>query len=107
MKTKIIFITILKVFWDIAGFSQDDYWFKKGVDTEDPKEKIEYFTKEIEESGSSFATYINRGVAKGELQDYQGAIADYNKAIELDFDSLKKHYEKSERKTTRGLYSLM
>ena len=27
--------------------------------------------------------YFNRGVAKGEKQDYDGAIADYTKAIEL------------------------
>ena len=29
-------------------------------------------------------TYINRGLAKSHLQDYTGAIADYNKAIQLN-----------------------
>jgi tetratricopeptide (TPR) repeat protein len=28
--------------------------------------------------------YFNRGIAKSNLQDYRGAIADYNKAIEID-----------------------
>ena len=28
--------------------------------------------------------YYNRGLAKSDLQDYDGAIADYTKAIELN-----------------------
>ena len=28
--------------------------------------------------------YVDRGNAKSDLKDYQGAIADYNKAIEID-----------------------
>ena len=28
--------------------------------------------------------YYNRGLAKGELEDYYGAIADYNKTLEID-----------------------
>ena len=28
--------------------------------------------------------YVNRGISKYVLQDYQGAIADYSKAIELN-----------------------
>jgi tetratricopeptide (TPR) repeat protein len=28
--------------------------------------------------------YYNRGVVKGKLQDYRGAITDFNKAIELN-----------------------
>ena len=31
-------------------------------------------------------SYYNRGVAKFQLQDYQGALADFNKAIELQSD---------------------
>ena len=30
--------------------------------------------------------YFNSGIAKNDLKDYEGAIADYNKAIELDPD---------------------
>jgi len=29
-------------------------------------------------------SYNNKGLAKQELEDYYGAIVDYNKAIELD-----------------------
>ena len=31
-----------------------------------------------------FGAYYNRGNAKGELKDYQGAIVDYTKAIEIN-----------------------
>ncbi len=33
------------------------------------------------------ATYVNRGVIKVALEDYQGAVRDYNKALGLDADS--------------------
>ena len=29
------------------------------------------------------SAYVNRGIAKRKLKDYQGAIADYDKAIEI------------------------
>ena len=32
--------------------------------------------------------YFNRGLSKAKLQDYRGAIADYNKAIELTPDDV-------------------
>ena len=43
-------------------------------------------TKTIEINPQIASAYYNRGVAKDNLEDYQGAIADYTKAIEIDPD---------------------
>ena len=43
-------------------------------------------TKAIEINPQSASAYYNRGVFKDNLEDYQGAIADYTKAIEIDPD---------------------
>ena len=47
------------------------------------------FTLKEEASGQSLIsqtaiTYSDRGLAKAELDDYEGAIADYNRAIEIN-----------------------
>ena len=43
-------------------------------------------TKAIEINPQSFSAYYDRGIFKDDLEDYQGAIADYTKAIEIDPD---------------------
>ena len=46
--------------------------------------------------------YINRGNAKCELGDYRGAIADYNKAIELNPKYVKAYYNRGIAKKRLG-----
>ena len=36
------------------------------------------------EINPNFDTYYNRGLAKAELQNYKGALADFTKAIEIN-----------------------
>ena len=54
-------------------------------------EAIDYFTKAIKDFGKdnpiAAEAYSNRGIAKRYKGDYDGAIADYNKAIELFTDN--------------------
>lgn len=40
-------------------------------------------------------TYLNRGVAKKKLRDYDGAMADYDEAIRLVPDDPTKHYNRA------------
>ena len=62
----------------------DEYYFYMGLVTSDLKEKLEFYTKAIEEKDNFLDAYINRGLVKNELKDYDGSIEDYNKAIEID-----------------------
>ena len=38
--------------------------------------------------------YYNRGVSKDKLKDYNGAISDYTKAIELEPNDASAHYNR-------------
>ncbi len=46
--------------------------------------------------------YHDRGLAKDKLQDYSGAIQDYNKAIELNPNSSDAYYNRGLDKITLG-----
>jgi tetratricopeptide (TPR) repeat protein len=59
-------------------------WFTKGLETGNYELKINFFTKAIELGYEPLQyAYLNRGIAKCELQDYNGSIQDYNQAITL------------------------
>ena len=45
---------------------------------------ILFFSLFISCQNQTAETYNNRGIAKVSLQDYSGAISDYNKAIEIN-----------------------
>ena len=40
------------------------------------------------------SAYYNRGIAKAKLKDYQGAIADFSKAIQLDPQLASAYYNR-------------
>ncbi len=61
-----------------------EYYFYLALVTENYQEKLELYTKAIDENPEYMDAYINRGLVKNEIQDYDGSINDYNKAIELD-----------------------
>ena len=61
-----------------------EYYFYLGLVTEDYKEKLKYYDKAIKANSKYSDAYINRGLVKNELGDYDGSISDYDKAIELD-----------------------
>ena len=62
----------------------DEYYFYLALVTENFDEKLELYTKAIQCKPDFLDAYINRGLVKNELKDYQGSIEDYNKAIEID-----------------------
>ena len=48
------------------------------------KEMAIKLAKELGSTREAAEAYINRGIAKTELKDYEGAIQEYTKAIELN-----------------------
>lgn len=61
-----------------------EVYFYLGLISEDLKDKLNYYTKSIENKPDFADAYINRGLVKNELEDFDGSIKDYDKAIELD-----------------------
>ena len=55
---------------------------------------MQTLTKAIELNPNYAKAYYNRGIAKFDLQDYKGAIADYTKAIELNPNYAKAYYNR-------------
>ena len=85
MKKFSLLLLLFSLFVNFS-YAQNDYnyWFQLGYNATTPQEKIHYYNKSIElYSGETWA-FNNRGYAKFKLGDFQGAIADYNNAIQLD-----------------------
>ena len=62
-------------------FSQTaEEWHNKG----DKKSDQQDYSKAIEADSNDADTYNSRGIAKANIEDYKGAIADFNKAIEIN-----------------------
>lgn len=67
------------------NFSSDD-WFWKGVGAMNESkftEAINYFSKSINLAPDAYA-YLNRGYCYHKLKEYQNAVEDANKGIEID-----------------------
>ena len=87
---------------DLPALAADCYSFescvKKGYASKAPEERIEYNTKAIEywryrdgNKNKAIASH-NRGFAYGELKQYDKAIADFDKAIELNPEDVHVDY---------------
>lgn len=63
---------------------KDNYYFYLALISENPEEKLILYTNAINANGNFLDAYINRGLIKNELKDYEGSLKDYDKAIELD-----------------------
>ncbi|MGD1008267.1 MAG: trypsin-like peptidase domain-containing protein, partial [Ignavibacteriaceae bacterium] len=65
---------------DYELFYSGYYADKKG----NYQEAIDYFTNYLIKYPNDANAYSNRGIAKADLEDYRGAIQDYNQAIEIN-----------------------
>jgi tetratricopeptide (TPR) repeat protein len=61
-------------------------YFNKGNDAKDPREKILFFSKAIEQDPKFVPAYNNRGNVYYDRDEYELALKDYNKAIALKPD---------------------
>ncbi|MFI1770357.1 tetratricopeptide repeat protein [Thalassobellus citreus] len=84
MKKSIIIIFIV---FPIIILGQANKIIRKGLKTIDLKEKIELFTDAIELEPEKLDAYFYRAIAKNDLGDYYGAIADYSKIILTEPDA--------------------
>lgn len=64
--------------------SKDEYYFYLALIAENKEKKEELYSKAIEINPEFLDAYLNRGLVKNELGDYDGSIQDYDKALELD-----------------------
>jgi tetratricopeptide (TPR) repeat protein len=65
------------------------------LSTGDCRAAIAYFNLAIEYEPEHGYGYLRRGIAKSLLDDYRGAIADFNKSIEINSEFLKYKYEEA------------
>jgi|GEM_PF-3356131 len=68
----------------MISYAQDVSWFEKGLETTDPKEKIEFFTRSIREESDPAPAYFCRAAARLDCGDIRGAIEDYTICIGID-----------------------
>lgn len=61
-----------------------EYYFYLALISDNLEEKRDLYTKALEIKPDFLDALINRGLVKNELQDFEGSIEDYDKAISLD-----------------------
>jgi tetratricopeptide (TPR) repeat protein len=61
-------------------------WYERGFDAVDLDEKLRFYSEAIRLKPDYAEAFINRGVARREMGDIEGAIEDYNEAIRLKPD---------------------
>jgi len=87
MKRHIFFILIATSIMNV-GYSQSaDDFLNKGMEAGSKKDfigAVDALNSAIDINQYSVKAYFFRGLAKGNLQDYYGAINDYSRVIELD-----------------------
>ena len=69
-------------------------WYEKGLATDDPDKQIEYYTYAIEQKPDWCWPYNNRGLAYDDKGDYDLAIADYNRVINIDPNDAEAYYNR-------------
>lgn len=102
MKT-IILSLIFNGLVSLMLVAQNTDWFEKGLDADDPKQQVAFFTKSIEQGNELYAAYYCRAAAKLLLKDAQGAIDDYSKCIEIDSNDVAAYIGRGKAKQDIGV----
>lgn len=70
---------------DLKRYGMDyEYYFYLALAETDMQTKLKWYSKSIELKEDFLDAYINRGLVKNELCDYEGSLQDYDRAIEID-----------------------
>jgi tetratricopeptide (TPR) repeat protein len=78
--TKLTILTLILSCNDTSYFKKGLKQFRKG----NFEQAIEILNKEIEINSNNADAYYERGNAKNQLEDFYGALEDYNKAINIE-----------------------
>jgi len=80
------FLPLCLFLLQFSGNAQKDKWFLLAEKSQNPEEKVAYYSKSIEDFGPSSVAYTERGKARLILKwtDYKGAIGDFTEAIEIN-----------------------
>ena len=69
-----------------------EQWFERGVGTTDVDEKLRFYDEAIKLNPRSYTALANRGLARRDKGDFEGAIKDCNEAIQLKPDDPEAFY---------------
>lgn len=109
MRTTIAWIILCSVSFtalaQMKGATDDMRGMMPGADKIDYEKLVELFTDAIKQYPDKPSQYNNRAVARFKLQDYTGALADLNKALELSPNYPDAHYNSGLVKLKQKNYS--
>ena len=77
-------------------------WFEKGFNAADPNEKIRCYTEAIRLKPDFAEAYNNRGNARADKGDLDGALADYAEMLRLKPDFAEAYYNRGNTRCNRG-----
>jgi tetratricopeptide (TPR) repeat protein len=113
-KTKIKLEQAIEILGNEVDLSNDDLKYEieeikdkkieRAIKQEKFEEAIQLLTEKISRNPNDAYAYYNRGYAKGELSDYQGAIADYTKGIEINPNDAEVYYNRGNAKINLSDY---
>lgn len=89
----------------MKGSTEDLRGMMEGSDKIDYEKMVELFTDGINQFPDKPSLYNNRAIARYKMQDYNGALADLNKALELSPNYPDAHYNSGLAKLKLKNYS--
>jgi tetratricopeptide (TPR) repeat protein len=78
------------------------HWFERGLAAKDPDEQFRFYTQAIRLKPDYVEAYNNRGGARRNKGDMEGALADYTEAIRLKPDSAAPYNNRGVTRSDRG-----
>ena len=77
-------------------------WFERGFNAKDPAEQVRFYSEAIRLKPDYAEVFNNRGVARKEKGDLDGALADYDQAIRLKPDYAKAFCNRGNARQAKG-----
>jgi tetratricopeptide (TPR) repeat protein len=77
-------------------------WFERGLNAVDLDEKLRFYSQAIRLRPDYASAFYNRGIARDDSGDPEGAIQDYNEAIRLKPDHANAFYNRGISRQTKG-----
>ncbi|MBP7496949.1 MAG: tetratricopeptide repeat protein [Bacteroidales bacterium] len=88
-------LVVFAILFSVKTFNRLDFW----------KDNITFYDDIINKYPADYYAYVNRGNAKDDIGDYDNAMQDYNKAIELNPKDDMAFNNRAQLKNRLGLYN--